>query len=54
MDKREKVLTIIRRLKKEWGNLSHLLIYHGRAVCQARRPNHAACVLADICPSRNK
>ena len=40
--------------KKEWGNLSHLLIYHGRAVCQARRPNHAACVLADICPSRNK
>ena len=40
--------------KKEWGNLSHLLIYHGRTVCQARRPNHAACVLADICPSRNK
>jgi len=40
--------------KKEWGNLSHLLIYHGRAVCQARRPNHAECVLADICPSRNK
>ena len=39
--------------KKEWGNLSHLLIYHGRAVCQARRPNHAECVLADICPSRN-
>jgi endonuclease-3 len=36
---------------KEWGNFSHLLIYHGRAVCQARRPNHAACVLADICPS---
>ncbi|MHB8844322.1 MAG: endonuclease III [Nitrospirota bacterium] len=37
--------------KKEWGTFSHLLIYHGRAVCQARRPNHAACVLADICPS---
>lgn len=37
--------------KKEWGSFSHLLIYHGRAVCQARRPNHAACVLADICPS---
>jgi endonuclease III len=37
--------------KKEWGNISHLLIYHGRAVCRARRPNHAACVLADICPS---
>ena len=40
--------------KKEWGNFSHLLIYHGRAVCQARRPNHAECVLADLCPSRNK
>jgi endonuclease-3 len=40
--------------QKEWGNLSHLLIYHGRAVCQARRPAHDACVLRDICPSKNK
>ncbi|MDA8099049.1 MAG: endonuclease III [Nitrospiraceae bacterium] len=40
--------------KKEWGNLSHLLIYHGRAVCQARKQLHDACVLRDICPSRNK
>lgn len=39
--------------KKEWANFSHLLIYHGRAVCQARRPNHAACILNDICPSKN-
>jgi endonuclease-3 len=38
---------------KEWGNLSHLLIYHGRAVCKARKPDHADCVLYDICPSRN-
>jgi endonuclease-3 len=38
--------------KKEWADLSHLLIYHGRAVCQARRPDHESCVLADICPSR--
>lgn len=37
--------------KKEWGTLSHLLIYHGRAVCQARRPAHDRCILADICPS---
>ena len=22
--------------RKEWGNLSHLLIFHGRAVCQAK------------------
>ena len=40
--------------KKEWGNLSHLLIYHGRAVCQARKPAHDVCVLRDICPSKNK
>ncbi len=39
--------------QKEWGNLSHLLIYHGRAVCSARKPDHAACVLFDICPSRS-
>jgi len=28
-----------------------LLIQHGREVCHARRPDHAACVLEDICPS---
>jgi len=39
---------------KEWGNLSHLLIYHGRAVCQARRPQHDRCVLRDICPSAGR
>jgi endonuclease-3 len=39
--------------RKEWGNLSHLLIFHGRAVCQARKPKHDVCVLYDICPSRN-
>ena len=39
--------------RKEWGDLSHLLIFHGRKICQARKPNHAACVLFDICPSRN-
>jgi endonuclease-3 len=37
--------------KKEWGSLSHLLIFHGRAVCQAQRPKHNECVLFDICPS---
>ena len=38
--------------REEWGNLSHLLIFHGRKICQARKPDHAACVLFDICPSR--
>ncbi|MBI5102477.1 MAG: endonuclease III [Nitrospirae bacterium] len=35
----------------EWSHLSHLLIYHGRKVCKALKPDHAACVLRDICPS---
>jgi endonuclease-3 len=38
--------------KKEWGELSHLLVFHGRAVCHARNPEHDACVLFDLCPSR--
>ncbi len=38
--------------QKDWGNLSHLLIFHGRAVCQARKPKHSECVLFEICPSR--
>jgi len=39
--------------KEEWSNLSHLLIFHGRAVCQAKKPRHGECVLYDICPSRD-
>jgi endonuclease-3 len=35
----------------EWTELSHLLIFHGRRVCLARRPRCADCVLADLCPS---
>jgi len=37
--------------RKEWGDLTHILIAHGRTVCQARKPMHEKCVLADICPS---
>ncbi|OGW28474.1 MAG: endonuclease III [Nitrospirae bacterium GWC2_42_7] len=39
--------------KKEWSRLSHLLIFHGRKVCQAKKPDHKNCVLDNICPSRN-
>jgi len=39
--------------RKEWGDLTHILIAHGRTVCQARKPMHEKCVLADICPSRD-
>lgn len=34
-----------------WTMLSHLLIRHGRRVCDARRPRCAECLLSDICPS---
>jgi endonuclease-3 len=39
--------------KADWGTLSHLLIFHGRKICQAKKPGHGECVLFDICPSRN-
>jgi len=39
--------------RKEWGNLTHLLIFHGRNTCQAKRPKHEGCILYDICPSRD-
>ncbi len=34
-----------------WTMLSHLLIEHGRQVCDARAPRCGHCMLADICPS---
>lgn len=36
--------------KKDWVMFSHWLIWHGRAVCKARKPNCPECVLEDICP----
>lgn len=39
--------------KKDWSNLSHLLILHGRKICQAKKPNHRECVLYDLCPSKD-
>lgn len=35
----------------DWENWSIRLIYHGRAVCKARKPDCANCALADLCPS---
>lgn len=34
-----------------WTLWAHLLIFHGRQVCPARRPRCASCVVADLCPS---
>jgi endonuclease III len=37
--------------RDQWALLSHLLIFHGRQVCVARRPRCHECVLSDLCPS---
>ena len=37
--------------RDRWTMLSHLLIWHGRRVCEARRPRCADCTLNTICPS---
>jgi endonuclease III len=37
--------------RSEWGIFPHLLIWHGRRVCNARSPRCEDCVLTDLCPS---
>lgn len=37
--------------KEDWLDLSHLLIFHGRAICDARKPLCEQCTLAHLCPS---
>jgi endonuclease-3 len=37
--------------RRDWGRFPHLLIWHGRRICIARRPLCERCVLADLCPS---
>lgn len=36
---------------KDWTELSHRLIWHGRRVCHARKPACGVCPLAKLCPS---
>ena len=35
----------------DWQQYTHLLIDHGRAICTARTPDCADCVLEGVCPS---
>jgi endonuclease-3 len=37
--------------KHKWMRITDLLIFHGRRVCTAKKPNCAGCVLNKICPS---
>ena len=36
---------------ERWTLLAHLLIWHGRRVCDARKPRCEACAVAHLCPS---
>jgi endonuclease III len=37
--------------RQDWGRFPHLLIWHGRRVCIARRPLCEECVVNELCPS---
>jgi endonuclease-3 len=37
--------------KDKWMRITDLLIFHGRRVCTAKKPNCSGCVLNKICPS---
>ena len=37
--------------RKEWTMLSHVLIFHGRRTCHAKKPACGACPVARLCPS---
>jgi endonuclease-3 len=37
--------------RPDWARFPHLLIWHGRRICDARRPVCEECVVEDLCPS---
>jgi len=39
--------------EERWRRFSDILIYHGRAVCTARKPKHDLCPIFKICPSNS-
>jgi endonuclease-3 len=43
------LMTIVPR--KDWTIVSHLLIWHGRKICHARKPKCPECPVNDLCPS---
>jgi len=55
-DNAEKIEGRLKELfpEKEWINLSHYLINHGRKICIARKPKCNECVVGDLCPSFRK
>jgi endonuclease-3 len=56
LTRQENPVKIERDLQKvvprpDWARFPHLLIWHGRRVCDARRPLCAECVIEDLCPA---
>ena len=46
---------LVRRVPEKWRKgAHHWLILHGRYVCKARKPDCGACVITDLCLSRDK
>ena len=39
---------------EEGSDFCHRLVYHGRAVCDARKPNCAVCCLKDVCAESSR
>ena len=37
--------------RKEWDHTGHVLIFHGRRICFARKPECDKCSVTDVCPS---
>lgn len=52
-EKPEKIESDLMQLlpQPEWENFSIHLIYHGRAVCKAKKPDCGDCIIAHLCPS---
>jgi endonuclease-3 len=47
-------MDLVKLLPNErWRRFSDILIYHGRAVCTARKPKHNQCPIFKICPSNS-
>jgi endonuclease-3 len=38
--------------RERWRRFSDILIYHGREVCKARKPEHGRCAVFNLCPSK--
>jgi endonuclease-3 len=52
-DDPDKIETDIQKLlpKDRWRRFSDILIYHGRDICKAKRPDHGQCPILSYCPS---